>query len=85
MEGGVVKVVDVTIDLSPREIIPKYKMDSHPTGFLGEVIFLRLSVYFPNRDISTPCDVEGYFSRNYDYLSIFSDGYRTSRPSNAGG
>ena len=49
MEGGVVKVVDVTIDLSPREIIPKYKMDLHPTGFLGEVIFLHLSVYFPKQ------------------------------------
>ena len=54
MEGGVVKVVDVTIDLSPREIIPKYKMDSHPTGFLGEVIFLRLSVYFPKQRYSRP-------------------------------
>ena len=54
MEGGVVKVVDVTIDLSPREIIPKYKMDSHPTGFLGEVIFLQLSVYFPKQRYSRP-------------------------------
>jgi hypothetical protein len=54
MEGGVVKVVDVTIDLSPREIIPKYKMDLHPTGFLGEVIFLRLSVYFPKQRYCQP-------------------------------
>ena len=74
MEGGVVKVVDVTIDLSPREIIPKYKMDSHPTAFLGEVIFLRPNVYSPNRDISYPRNGEDFSTRNYDYLSILSDG-----------
>ena len=68
MEGGVVKVVDVTIDLSPREIISKYKMDSHPTAFLGEVIFNAPAFIPPKERVNfNPAAKQ---NRNYQFITL---------------